>query len=430
MSKNIQVCIESMAFKGYGVARHQGKVIFIPYSVTGDEAWVEIVKEKKNYCFGRLSRVVNPSPLRTDPQCPHFGVCGGCQWQHIDYPVQSKLKKEILIESLRRIGTLQEIPSITVVPSPRPYAYRMRVQLKVKGKGTGYYQESSKQLVDIDHCPIAHPLINKLIHLLREEQPSFSSFEEIEINISPEEEKGILILYSLSPQQGFKKKFLKEFLQRHPVLKGIAVRRKGEMNLLGDPSLNFTLSSGLAEGEGSLKLRASPESFFQVNPEQNRTLIRTVLECCDPGKEQRILDLYAGIGNLTLPLASRMKEVVGIEESRMTIEDARFNAERNGMKNCVFIPGRVEDILNRWKGGDFDLLVLDPPRTGCKTVLDPIVRLNPKKIVYVSCEPTTLSRDLRVFCGKGYLLQKLTLIDMFPQTYHMEVVALLKSKLS
>ena len=175
-----------------------------------------------------------------------------------------------------------------------------------------------------------------------------------------------------------------------------------------------------------LKFRISSGSFSQVNLEQNQTLIQTVLQFADVNKEERVLDLYAGVGNLTLPLAMGAGEILGIEENRTAIEDARFNAERNGINNCEFIHGRVEDVLMRWKREKPDLVVLDPPRTGCKTVLDQVVRLKPKKIVYVSCEPTTFARDVRPFSERGYTLQNLSLIDMFPQTYHMEAIGLLQ----
>jgi 23S rRNA (uracil-5-)-methyltransferase RumA len=247
--------------------------------------------------------------------------------------------------------------------------------------------------------------------------------EEIEINVSPEEGKGVFILHPLSIHQGTKH-FLKEFLQTHPVLKGIAVVRKKGLTLFGNPDLNFTISLNHWGEKSVLKLRTSPESFSQVNLQQNQTLIRTVLEFSEVN--ERVLDLYAGAGNLTLPLAIASKEVWGIEENRLAVEDARFNAERNGIKNCNFIAGRVEDILRNWRREKPDLVILDPPRMGCKTVLDQIVRLKPKKIVYVSCEPTTFARDLHLFSKKGFHLQRLHLVDMFPQTYHMELVGLLK----
>ncbi len=424
MVGEVQAQIESMAFKGYGVARIDGKVAFIPHSVTGDKAQVEITREKKNYLIGRLVKLIEPSSWRVDPPCPYFGLCGGCQWQHIDYSIHGEFKKEILTDVLARLGRLKEIPPILVTSSPDPYGYRVRVQLKVKGNTIGYYQERSNQLVDIDHCPISHPLVNHIILLLRKEIPSFPPVREIEINVSPEEGRGVLTLHSLSSHQGFEN-FLKGFLRNHPMVGGLAVIRKGGRQRLGNPFLNLTVPYNRSGREKKIRLRTSPESFSQVNLKQNQRLIETVLNFSEVKENERVLDLYAGIGNLTLPLAIEAKEILGIEENRMAVEDAQFNAEENGVSNCDFIPGRVEDILRRWERRKPDLVVLDPPRIGCKTMADQIAALKPEKIVYVSCEPTHLSRDLRLFSENGYHLRRLGLIDMFPQTYHMEVVGLL-----
>lgn len=414
-----------MAYKGYGVARIDGKVVFIPYSVIGDEAWIETMEEKKDYSIGKLMKLIQPSPWRTDPLCPYFGLCGGCQWQHIDDSVHGELKREILKEVLKRLSGQKEIPSIAVSSSPEPYGYRVRVQLKVKEKAMGYYQERSHHIVDIEHCPISHPLVNQIIPLLRQDLSSLPRVKEIEINVSPEEGKGIFILHSLSPDQGLKI-FLKGFLQSHPIFKGLVLMSKGRLTPLGDPHLNFTISLDQDGRRRMLRFRTSPESFFQVNLKQNEALIQTVLKFSDVKEGERVLDLYAGVGNLTLPLALASKEVLGIEENAAAVEDARLNAERNGINNCNFIHGRVEDVLNHFQWEKLHLVVLDPPRMGCKTVLDQIVRLKPEKIVYVSCDPTTLSRDLHLFSESGYSLQGLSLIDMFPQTYHMEVVGLLR----
>jgi 23S rRNA (uracil1939-C5)-methyltransferase len=421
----VKVHIDSVAFKGYGVGRIRGKVVFIPYTVTGDEAWIEMTEEKKKYSMGRLIQVVEPSPWRVNPPCPYFGSCGGCQWQHIDYSTHGELKKEILGGILQRIGRLKEIPFISVTSSPKPYGYRVRIQLKVKGKAMGYHQERSHQIVDIDHCPISHPLVNQIIRKLREALAALLPMEEIEINVSQEEERGVLLFHPHPYDQRIEY-FAREFLQNQPILRGIAIARKDGLNLSGDPSLNFTIPLGQEREERNLKFRISPGSFFQVNPGQNQTLIQTVLQFSEVNKESRVLDLYAGVGNLTLPLATSAKEALGIEENRMAIEDARFNAERNGIRNCDFIQGRVEDVLMSWKRKKPDLIVLDPPRTGCKTILDQVIRLKPQKIIYVSCEPATFSRDLQLFSERGYCLQKLGLIDMFPQTFHMEVVSLLQ----
>ncbi len=181
------------------------------------------------------------------------------------------------------------------------------------------------------------------------------------------------------------------------------------------------------KGDKTLTLRISPGSFSQVNPMQNRRLIQTILQWAGRHKVERALDLYCGIGNLTLPLtAIGAKEVFGIEENRRAIQDARFNAERNGIRNCKFIQGRVEEVLKSLENENPTLIVVDPPRKGCRDILEQMIRLKPQKVIYVSCEPSTFARDLRLLTERGYSTERLELIDMFPQTYHMEVVGLLQ----
>jgi len=422
---NVRVLVESVAYKGYGVARVDGKVVFVPYTVTGDEAWIEITEEKKTYSIARLIQMIKPSSGRVNPRCPYFGRCGGCQWQHIEDSTQVERKKEILREILERVGKLNEIPSIGVAPSSKPYDYRIRVQLKMKGKAMGYYEERSHRIVDIERCPISHPLVNQIIQNLRDQLSALSCMEEVEITVSPEEGRGALSFYSHSHDQGVES-FIRDLLRSQPMVKGVAITQEDGQHLTGDPSLNFTIALSQEGEKRELRLRISPGSFSQVNPEQNQRLVQTVLQFSEINQEDRIFDFYAGAGNLTLSLATEGKEVLGIEGNRMAVRDAQFNAERNGIKNCQFIHGRAEEVLLDWKREPPDLVVLDPPRTGCKTILDQMVRLKPKKIIYVSCEPTTFARDLRLFSEWGYFLQRLRLIDMFPQTYHTEVVGLLK----
>lgn len=424
----VKVKIDSMAFGGYGVARVDGKVLFIPYAVTGDEVWVEITQEKKTYSMGKLVRIVEPSSQRVDPFCPYFGECGGCQWQHINPSIQGAIKRTIFIEILKRLGKFDPMPSVEVVPFPNPYGYRVRVQLKVRKKMIGYYQEGTHRIVDITHCPIAHPLVNRIISILRDQRDHFSSMEEIEVNVSSREEKGVLLLHPYSKDQRLKH-FAKQLLQNQSLLKGIAIARGNQWTSLGNPSISFMVPFTEGEKVNKLSFRISPGSFSQVNPEQNEKLIQTVLEFSSVKKNEKVLDLYAGVGNFTLPLAIHAGEVWGIEENRLAVGDAKFNAESNGIQNARFIEGKVETILKEWKMEKPDQVILDPPRAGCKKIVDLIAGLKPKKIIYVSCEPTTFSRDLRLFEERGYSLERLRLIDMFPQTYHMEVVGLLARKL-
>jgi len=424
MNQQFPVKIEDMTFRRYGVARIGGKVVFVPFSATGDEGWIEIVEEKRQYAIGKLTELTHPSPWRVHPPCPYFGICGGCQWQHIDYSLHGNIKEDILKDILRRLGKVKEIQPVTVAPSPKPYDYRVRVQLKVEKNSIGYFRERSHQLVDIDHCPISHPLVNQIILFLRRERLLFPPLEEIEVNVSPEEASGILILHPLRAHP-IAEVFVHKLLQANAGLKGVAIAGTEGLIPYGDPYLHLPLVFSRFGEKHSLRLRISPGSFYQVNPEQNQTLIETVLEFGEINRRQRVLDLYAGVGNLTLPLGTEADQVWGIEENGTAVEDGRFNARLNGMERCHFIQGAVEDVLSRWEEGSPDLVVLDPPRTGCKGIVDRIAALKPEKIVYVSCDPATFARDAGLFSEKGFELRKITLIDMFPQSYHMEVVGLL-----
>lgn len=424
MTTEVPVIIQSMAFKGYGVSRKDGKVVFVPYVIAGEEAWIEIVEEKKDFSIGRPTRISSPSSSRVEPGCPYFGVCGGCQWQHIDSQVQAKFKKDILTDILQRLGRLTGIPPISVIPSPQPYGYRTRVQLKVKGGSIGYYQERSHRLVDVDHCPIAHPLVNQVLRSLRQVRTLFSFVDELEINVSPEEGKGILILRTnrTGPQLHL---HLQEFMNSNPVLKGYAIVEKKGSRLWGDPSLAYTVSFQRTGKAASVRLQIFPESFFQVNLEQNRSLVQTVLDFANLTGSERVLDLYAGVGNFTLPLAMEAREVLGIEENERSIEDGRLNVLQNRIERCHFIGGKVEEAVGELKDRRWDIIVLDPPRAGCRAILPLLAEWNPQKIVYISCDPTTFARDLGLLLEEGYALRNLRLIDLFPQTYHMEVVGLL-----
>jgi len=418
-----RINIESMAYKGYGMGRLGGKVVFVPYTVTGDEALIEIVEDRNSYYEGRLREILMPSPWRIKPPCPFFGDCGGCHWQHIDPSVHQALKKEILRESLQRIGRLEEIPPLFSIPSPQPYGYRTRIQLKVDHHRIGFFAERSHRIVEIDRCLIAHPLINAILPLLQKERLLVDPFQEIDVNVSPDEGKGVLILHS--NRRGAKKNLpLKELVSSHPLLKGMIVVSQKRWTHWGDPTLKMSTLLSEQGKEKAFHFRASPGSFYQVNPAQNLELIQTVLRLAELRGRERVLDLYAGIGNLTLPLAWKAGSAMGVEENPNAVEDARLNAEANGIQNCQFLSGRVEEVLKRMEKGE-DLIVLDPPRTGCKKVVSHLLKRGPMKLVYVACDPTTFARDIRLLAGGGYALQNLCLIDMFPQTYHMEVVGLL-----
>lgn len=426
MGKQVTAQIESLAFKGYGITHIDGKVLFVPLSLTKDEGLIEIVEERKTFSIGIIKELLKQSPWRVSPQCNLFGKCGGCQWQHIDYSIQPEFKKEILTQILQRLGRFKEIPPISIIKSSNPYGYRTRIQIKLKGNKIGFYQMRSHSIVEIDHCPVCHPLINQIINLVRKDIKIFLGAHEIEINISPFELKGVLIIRNLNLNSKSRER-IDNFLNRNSVIKCMVIDGKEGPIFFGNPYLYYKFLFPERFGKGEVLFRISPGSFYQINLEENQKLVETVIEFSEIKNNEMVLDLYCGIGNFTIPLSLLSKEVIGIEANRASFEDACFNAKQNGLSNSKFIYGDVEKVLkaNTLKGTN--LVVLDPPRAGCKRILNEIMNIEPMRIVYVSCEPTTLCRDLRSFNEKGYKLEKLTLIDMFPQTFHIEVVALLRS---
>ena len=426
MVKEAHSKIEAMAFKGYGITHIDGKVVFVPFSLTRDEVLIEIVDEKSRFSIGILKELLKPSPWRISPQCHLFGRCGGCQWQHIDDSIQVDLKKEILVEILQRLGRMKDLPPISVIKSSNPYGYRTRIQLKMMGNRIGFFEMRSHHIVEIDQCPISHPIINQILNMVRKELKIFSGAHGIEINISPDELKGILIIKNLNLDPKVKDR-LSIILKDVPILKGIVIEKKGKSIFLDNPYIHYKIRLPKEIGEKEITFRVSPGSFYQVNLEENKKLVETVLKFSEIDHKEIVLDLYSGIGNFTLPLSYLAKEAIGVEVNRTTFEDACFNVKQNGIKNCDFIYEDVEKVLREKILKKPNLVILDPPRAGCKRVIDELIQIKPPKIIYVSCEPTTLARDLRIFNEKGYAVTKLSLIDMFPQTYHMEVVALLKS---
>ena len=218
---------------------------------------------------------------------------------------------------------------------------------------------------------------------------------------------------------------LKSFLN-HPCIKGMVIKENKKSLFINETYLYFNIILNHGDKKREILLRSSPGSFYQINPEQNQKLVQTVLQLSESNNDETALDIYSGIGNFTIPLSFQTKEIIGIEENRTAVNDSLFNANRNSATNCRFLHGKAEKILPIQAISDPDLVVLDPPRSGLKNIYKPLIALKPQKIIYVSCEPTTFARDVHFLYEKGYSLKKITLIDMFPQTYHMEVVALLK----
>lgn len=417
----LSIKIDSLSFGGSGVGRVSGKVVFVPYSAPGDELRVEITKEQKGFMEGEILELLFPSPIRKDPSCSYHSICGGCHWLHIPYSKQVKVKEEIYRDTLKRIGKID--PSIVhpIQPAPLELNYRSRVQFKVCENKIGFYKRGSHELVEINDCPLAHPLINRILKRLRDIWPHhMKSIERVDLNVSPSDEKGIVSIY-LKGRSGFDyKELFKALNEAIPEVTGLIIHWNKEEKVSGSPYL--------FSKEGAFRFRASEGSFSQVNYHQNLNMKGYILSLAGLKGTETVLELYSGGGNFTIPLAAQAGKVIGVEVSASSITDALENARINNINNATFIKATAERGLQEIKNSklkiqNLDLVVMDPPRDGCsQQVIEGIASLKPKKIIYVSCNPSTLARDLGRFKTKGFEARSSKPFDMFPQTYHIESV--------
>jgi len=433
-----KVDIDSLAFGGSGVGRIDGKVCFVPYSCPGDQLSVEIVSEKQSYQDGRISEISVPSPHRIQPECPLFGNCGGCAWQHIPYALQLRAKQKILTDALWRGAKVEESVVQPIVPSTERYGYRSRVQLKVHGTADGlkigFFRPNSHYVEDIyDGCPLAVKPINKALASLRD---VFSGYDEVgsitEIHLDCAENGVVAIIEYNGKKQEQLCRFVIQNIKRLTPLTALYLslpKKREYLRLYGNEYLFYSLTFAGFD-DNICRLSYLPGSFSQVNRSQNQALLDTVVTLMNPDTGMRLLDLYCGNGNLSLPLCRLIESVTGVEASTSSIAAARYNCKDNAIENATYISadavGFVKKLIQ--SGEKYDVVMLDPPRGGAADCVPGICSLDPIKILYISCDPNTLARDCRLFMSNGYALAKSVPLDMFPQTWHLESVTLLVKK--
>ncbi|MGH8007828.1 MAG: class I SAM-dependent RNA methyltransferase, partial [Candidatus Binatia bacterium] len=400
----------------------EGKVVFVPGTVPGDEIEVALDEEKKTYATGHMVNLRHPSPQRRPPPCPYIPRCGGCPWQQVTYAEQLHAKEAIVREQMRRIGGIADPPVLPIIPSPQEWHYRHRIRLRAEENARlGFYHAGSHELVEIESCLIAG---ESMIAELREARAWLTSLRttvrRVEL-ITSEPARGVVLVGNaegLFHQDD--ETSCTNFLHVHPAVCGLMLFGRGWRRVWGDSGVSLDL------GQDGLTLTVSPGVFTQVSPAGNRALITALLALGDFQAEQRVIEMYCGAGNLSLPLARRVRELIGIEQDRVAIADARANAARAGLSNTRFVRASaltgVQDLLRAGARGD--VVVLDPPRAGAAEVIDEIPRLGAQKILVVSCDPATLARDLRRLGTHGYQVQTLQPLDLFPHTYHVETIAL------
>jgi 23S rRNA (uracil1939-C5)-methyltransferase len=364
--------IEKLVYGGEGLARLESKVVLVPFVLPGEVVSVEIERAKNDLWRGRLIEVLQPSPLRIAPGCPYFQRCGGCQYQHIDYPAQLEQKREILREVLQRVGKIEFAGEIGVI-SGEPWQYRNRVQLHMEGGKVGYFAQGSRELVAIDHCPIASPKLNETIGKINAGQAAaalelFTNETDVQVNV----------------------------IDRVP-----------------RSALSALASLGVTTPIVSEGFQVSRNSFFQVN----RFLIDSLVQCALRNAEgDWAVDLYAGVGLFATKLAERFGKVTAVESGSSSFRDLTHNFSQ------AAVHANVEDYLGSLRETP-DFILADPPRAGLgKVVVKELARIRAPRLTIVSCDPATLARDLQGLTPEDYRIQNITLVDLFPQTFHLETV--------
>ncbi len=417
IEKTIEARIEKMVYGGEGLARVEGRVLLTPFVLPGELVEIQPVKSDPRLLRGRVGRIVEAAANRVEPGCRYFARCGGCNYQHAPYADQTRFKAEILSETLRRIGKL-EAPEPEIVAG-EPWAYRNRVQFKAVKRGRefhiGYLEAASNRLVDIDACPISSPAINEALAALRDlgQRPDYPAGDaEFEIV------DGSGLLVTVRAGERFPATLVTALRERLPALVSIARSDAsgGFFRLWGD--------GGVVCEAGAFKYRISHGVFFQVNRFLAGELARVTV--ADLSGELA-LDLYSGAGFFTLPLARRFAKVEAVETNSAAVRDLRANCAAEKIENVKIHKAATAEFLAAYDGPKPDAIVLDPPRAGLGQAAGKrLAEIGAATVVYVACDPPTLARDLAVLGGKGYRMEKVFMVDLFPQTFHIESVVILR----
>ena len=402
----MKVKIESLAAGGAGIARNDGKVYFVTGGLPEDVLEIKVVKDKGSFAEAVVKEIIEPSPDRVDAGCPVFDLCGGCQLQNLRYVRELHEKENIFRETLRRIGGFNDINIEPIHASPENYGYRNRVTLSAffyKGKWhVGYNQKRSNRKVKIDRCPVSESLIEAAIGRISRVLSSIGdpSYSLEKIQIASNGVNSFITLVAKRGRKADSLNALTKHLKRY--------KETENSGILGEGECEFEYECA------GYKFLSRPSVFSQANPGVNLAMVETVLEWAGSDGSDRVLDLYSGTGNFSLPLSAKALSVDAVEINPRAVNLARRSAQINNISNITFDAQPAESFIREVEKGLFDTILLDPPREGAKDSVPDIARISPAKVIYVSCDPATLARDLKGFSGLGYELSTIRPFDMFP----------------
>ena len=444
VKKNDEITLicEDLTHEGNGVCKIDGYPLFVPGILPEEEAVIRVVKTNKRFGFGKLIELLNESPNRVEPPCPVYYKCGGCQTQHMSAELQSKMKQTQIEHLLQKTAQLPDVKVNPVIVMDEPWHYRNKIQMPVGEKNgeiiTGFYQPRSHRIIDdMDTCMIQHEIGNEILAEIRILANEFgiSAYDErkhqgvlrhIIIRTGYQTDEVMVTFVTNTKDLPHSKKLIERLTEKFPQITSIMhnVNPK-QTNVIVGSKMNILYGNKyLYDKIGDLTFGISAASFYQVNPEQTKKLYDIALEYADIDENDTVIDAYCGIGTISLFLAQQAKSVYGIEIVKDAVDDANMNAKLNNLTNAEFHLGAAEELMVDWKANGFnpDVIVVDPPRKGCdRALLDAMMEMNPKKIVYVSCNPATLARDLKVLSDQ-YEVSKVQPVDLFPQTHHIECV--------
>lgn len=425
-----EASVESLSHDGRGVARVDGKVVFIDGALPGEQVRFRRKRRRRHFDIGHLLQVQAPSPLRVHPRCVYFGTCGGCALQHMSPDAQRESKQRILLESLRRIGNV--IPEQVLAPLSAPvWGYRRKARVGVRlvpkkgGVLVGFREKRSSYVTPIDHCDVLHPRVSELLPDLRLLISKMSCAERIpQVEVAVGDNAIALVLRHLVPFVADDIELQEDFAQRNGIRLYLQPGNLDSVYCLWPRETPTDLCYRVLRG--SIRLEFKPTDFIQVNDSLNEQLVTKVVDLLGPSWGDRVLDLFCGLGNFSLALASKGAEVLGVEGDAGLVARAQHNASLNGLASVRFVQSDLyaEELQASWLQSHYDKALLDPPRSGAMEMVKRMAKLNPKRVVYVSCNPTTLARDSTVMVHKhGYRLRYAGIVDMFPHTHHVESIA-------